>query len=139
LVDRTGPNAAFVETSFGSLQSGRATSRGCRSLESTSNHFPLPRGRWQAPAGRLGIRTPGQVVREKESFAAELTRRGVTCGLTETDALIAMFAGFERQERTFKRLVSRWFLTGDAASLASLIERFNQAATPVAARSAVGG
>jgi len=149
LVDRTGPNAALVEASYRAGQSGNAASRVYPLLKSRSNHFPLPRGRWQAPAGRLGIRTPGQVVREKEFFAAELTRRGVTCGLTETDALIALFAGFERQERTFKRLVSRWFLTGDMASLASLVERFNQAVTrpaarrgtelPFKARSAVGG
>ena len=67
-----------------------------------------------------------RVVRESESLVNELDALNIETGLNAETALIARLSGYEGRERDYSMLMMRHFFTGDVASIAASVERFNR-------------
>ena len=95
--------------------------------------FPLPPGRWQAPAFRMQGLSAGQIIAAQESLIREIEEFGVVACASELP-LLAHITGYGGSLTAFARRVQCQMMMGDADGIGSLVDAFNRAArTPVRA------
>jgi len=149
LIERTRPDAVVVslpEAMPGSEWYNQAESFGfeldkpafIKRLMTEDVAAPSPLRLWKSQRYLRQGRTLARAADERDGLIRECAELGVSTVVTAELALAARVSGHGGHEDEFSALLARRFFTGDAASLAAAVDRFNERAAALARPSLLG-
>ena len=66
-----------------------------------------------------------QFVLETFKLILMLEKNGILTAISDDQALMAKYAGFQGKEKEFRELARLWFMAGDTAAISAMVERIN--------------